>query len=177
MTQPPLTDLPLRHILSVAEVPPHGVDLRIEASEAERASLARNMGVIAVPAFSAALHIAPEGADGLRVTGRLDAAVVQSCGVTLEPFEAPVREEIDVHFVPAGTALPPEAEGDESYDPPDEIENGAIDLGALASEFLALGIDPYPRKPGVVFEPPAEDAAAISPFSALSRLKGPDDKD
>ncbi|MFG1432279.1 DUF177 domain-containing protein [Xanthobacter sp. V2C-8] len=177
MTQPPLTDLPLRHVLSVAEVPPHGVDVRIETSEAERASLARRMGVIAVPAFAATLHVAPEGADGLRVTGRLEAAVVQACGVTLEPFEAPVREEIEVHFVPAGTAVPPGAEEDESYDPPDEIENGAIDLGALASEFLALGIDPYPRKPGVVFEAPAEDAAAISPFSALSRLKGPNDRD
>ena len=38
-------------------------------------------------------------------------------------------------------------------DPPEPIVNGAIDLGALAAEFLMLGLDPYPRKPGAVFEP------------------------
>ena len=37
------------------------------------------------------------------------------------------------------------------YEPPDEIVNGQIDLGALTAEFLALGLDPYPRKPGVDF--------------------------
>ena len=35
--------------------------------------------------------------------------------------------------------------------------NGRIDLGQLAAEFLALGLDPYPRKPGVEFAPVVED--------------------
>ena len=36
-----------------------------------------------------------------------------------------------------------------------------VDLGAVATEFLLLGIDPYPRKPGAVFEaPPAGDPAS-----------------
>ena len=38
------------------------------------------------------------------------------------------------------------------YEPPDEIVNGQIDLGALTAEFLVLGLDPYPRKPGVDFQ-------------------------
>ncbi|WP_454916666.1 YceD family protein [Xanthobacter sediminis] len=167
-----MTDLPFSHPLSVADVPPRGLDLRLEPSEAERAGLARDLGVIAVTGFVAKLHVAPEGKDGLHVTGSVDAAVVQACGVTLEPFEAPVKEAVDVHFVPAGTAPPPEAAEDEAYEPPDEIVNGGIDVAALATEFLALGIDPYPRKPGAVFEPPAENPAAVSPFSALARLKG-----
>ncbi|MFG1295967.1 YceD family protein [Xanthobacter variabilis] len=175
MTEPPMTDLPFRRPLSVADVPPQGLDLRLEPNDRERAALARHLGVIAVPAFVAQLHIAPEGAEGLHVTGSLNASVVQDCGVTLEPFEAPVKEILDVHFVPAGTARPPETEEDESYDPPDEIDNGSIDLGALVAEFLALGVDPYPRKPGAVFEAPAEDPAAASPFSALARLKGKDE--
>lgn len=174
MTQQLPTDLPYHRALSVAEVPSNGLDLRLEPTDVERAALAHHLGVMAVPTFTAQLHVALEGSDGLHVTGTLNASVVQTCGVTLEPFEAPVKEIFDVHFVPAGTALPPEAEEDESYDPPDEIENGTIDIGALAGEFLALGIDPYPRKPGAVFEAPAEDAAAASPFSALSRLKGRD---
>ena len=39
------------------------------------------------------------------------------------------------------------------YEPPDEIVNGQIDLGAITAEFLVLGLDPYPRKPGVDFSP------------------------
>ena len=51
-----------------------------------------------------------------------------------------------------------------------ELCNGRIDLGALTAEFLALGLDPYPRKPGVAFEPHEE--AAEKPLAALHRLKG-----
>ena len=39
-------------------------------------------------------------------------------------------------------------------DPPEPIVNGVIDLGRLATDALFLGIDPYPRKPDAVFEPP-----------------------
>lgn len=60
-------------------------------------------------------------------------------------------------------------------DPPDPITDGKIDLGTLASEFLTLGLDPYPRKPGVSFEPPGglgvDAAADESPFSILRKLK------
>ena len=52
-------------------------------------------------------------------------------------------------------------------DEPDPIIDGKIDLGALAAEFFALGLDPYPRKPGVSFESPEEAEATVSPFSAL----------
>ena len=52
--------------------------------------------------------------------------------------------------------------------------DGIVDLGALATEFLILGLDPYPRKPGAVFEPPRERAADEGPFAALAGWsKGP----
>ena len=71
---------------------------------------------------------------------------------------------------------PDRCDQDASYagrlEPPDEIVNGQIDLGALTAEFLALGLDPYPRKPGVDFNyrDPADEKD--SPFAALSKLKG-----
>ena len=37
-----------------------------------------------------------------------------------------------------------------AIDPPDEIVNGRIDLGRVTAEFLALGLDPFPRKPDAV---------------------------
>ena len=40
----------------------------------------------------------------------------------------------------------------------------------LTGEFLALGIDPYPRKPGIVFEAivAGDD---VKPFDALRKLR------
>ena len=53
-------------------------------------------------------------------------------------------------------------------DEPDPIIEGKIDVGALAAEFFALGLDPYPRKPGVEFVALAESPPADSPFAALA---------
>jgi hypothetical protein len=41
----------------------------------------------------------------------------------------------------------------------------------LATEFLILGIDPYPRKPGAQFATPKIEDAGEHPFAALESLK------
>lgn len=166
-----MSDLPYSHVVSVAELPPHGLDLKLVPDAAASDALARHAGVLGAEYIAATLHLAPEGKEGVHLTGRLRATVRQTCGVTLEPFDAPLDEEIDIHFAPAGSYVRSEEDEENEVDPPDEIVDGRIDVGALVGEFLALGVDPYPRKPGAVFEPPAEDPAALSPFSALSRLK------
>jgi hypothetical protein len=51
------------------------------------------------------------------------------------------------------------------------LSDGTADVGAIAAEFLLLGIDPYPRKPGAEFKSPAEQGAVVSPFAALARLR------
>jgi hypothetical protein len=48
---------------------------------------------------------------------------------------------------------------------------GSIDLGAVATEFLLLGLNPYPRKPGVEFQPPPDASSDEGPFAALAALK------
>ena len=53
----------------------------------------------------------------------------------------------------------------------DPVVDGKIDLGALAAEYFALGLDLYPRKPGVAFTPPEPQEGADSPFAALDELK------
>ena len=61
---------------------------------------------------------------------------------------------------------------EEIPDPPEPIVNGIIDLGRLATDALFLGIDPYPRKPDAVFEPPVEaDDPEDHPFAALKALQ------
>jgi hypothetical protein len=56
-------------------------------------------------------------------------------------------------------------------EPPEPLVNGAVDLGAIATEFLILGIDLYPRKDGARFSPPEVDDGGARPFAALEALK------
>ena len=59
----------------------------------------------------------------------------------------------------------------EDNDPPDLIIDGHIDLGAVTVEFLALGLDPFPRKPDAKFSyiDPADQKE--NPFAKLITLK------
>ena len=82
---------------------------------------------------------------------------MQNCVVTLEPIESEIDEAVDLVFLPEA-ATAPDAGGRcsavEADDPPETLQDGMVDLGAVATEFLLLGIDPYPRKPGAVFDAP-----------------------
>jgi len=95
--------------------------------------------------------------------------VGQTCVVTLDPIESAVHEDINLLFLPG--APEPHAEGETDEDAPEPLVDGRIDLGAIAIEFLMLGIDPYPRKPGVAFEPPKSDSDGAHPFAALAALR------
>ena len=170
--------------LSATDVPARGLDVTLTADERLRARLAAANGLPAIGAAEARLHVARRGREGLHVTGEIRARVTLVCVVSLEPFESDIVEPVDVEFEPARPsreapaprrsrreAPPPEPEdevGMEDLDAPDPIIDGKIDLGALAQEFLTLGIDPYPRKPGVAFEEPAEPPAKESPFARLA---------
>ena len=56
-------------------------------------------------------------------------------------------------------------------EPPEPLVGGKLDLGAIATEFLLLGIDPYPRKAGAELGPIRADDGSAQPFAALEALK------
>jgi uncharacterized metal-binding protein YceD (DUF177 family) len=161
------------HPLVVADIPDEGEDLTLVPDEETRVALARFSNVLAVPRLSAQLHLQPDGAGGAVVTGELDGTVRQNCVVSLEPFDNRVHEEIALRFAPEEAAKADPDIDIEEADPSDAIRNGVIDLGAMVSEFLVLGIDPYPRKPGAVFTRPesAGGGEGNKPFAALARLR------
>jgi uncharacterized metal-binding protein YceD (DUF177 family) len=118
----------------------------------------------------------------VHVVGHVSATVEQICVVTLEPVVNAIDEAVDLIFVPAETAARAErarrVDGDAAEasiladDPPEVLRDGVVDLGEIATEFLLLGIDPYPRKPGAVFQATASgDADTTHPFAALAALK------
>jgi hypothetical protein len=95
--------------------------------------------------------------------------------VTLEPLSNDIEEEIDLLYMPAAEAAAatddePEAEAEPKSDEPEPLVGGTVDLGALATEFLLLGLDPYPRKPGAVFDAPRDNRPEAGPFAGLAGL-------
>ena len=153
------------------EVPETGHHVTLEADAATRASLAKVAGVDAVEHLAAMFDITREG-PGLHVVGAVNGTVRQTCVVTLDPVVNAIDEAVDLVFRPEqGAATPADRKHSDTDNQPEALVDGAVDLGAVATEFLVLGVDPYPRKPGVSFAPTAAGEAAARPFAALEALK------
>ena len=172
---------PFSRIVRVDALPRDGQTFEIEASDSEREALALSYKLPAIQALVATLRVHPTSGGGAEVTGHVHGELTQTCVVSLDPFPGTVDEEVDVRFAPIDEKSPARRPPDEPLtvsmdeeDDPDPLINGRIDLGALTAEFFALGLDPYPRKPGVTFEPPAEENN-VSPFAVL-RDKASDDQ-
>ncbi len=166
--------------VAVEDIPDTGLHIEIDAPAATRAQMVELVAKLAavrdLPRLSAVFDLARRGA-GVHVAGHVSARVGQTCVVTLEPIESDVEEAVDLLFAPlpaGGTQPEPEIEGKAAKrdeEPPEPLLDGKVDLGALATEFLILGIDPYPRKAGAEFVPPKADNDGAQPFAALEALK------
>ncbi len=158
----------------VDAIPDTGEHVDLEAPEPVRESVAKATGLRALPQLSAKFDLIRRGND-VHVSGEVSARVGQTCVVTLDSIENEISEPIDLLFAPDAAAKKNAASGRairaSADDGPEPLIGGVIDLGALAVEFLLLGIDPYPRKPGVKFTPPKSEDAESHPFAALEVLK------
>jgi hypothetical protein len=162
--------------ISVEEVPEAGLHVDLEADEATRAAIANAAGLRDLPRLAASLDLSRQGRGGLRVDGEMSATVGQTCVVSLEPIESEISEPIDLVFTPSAGATLADESGEATMrfgdvEPPEPLVGGEVDLGALVTEFLMLGIDPYPRKEDVEFDAPRQDDASAHPFAALAALK------
>lgn len=169
-------DALLSRPVAVADIPASGLEVTVEASEAERAELARRFGTGPIDRLVGSFNLTGTS-ERVHVTGTVEAGVTQTCVVTLEPFANTVSEAVDVVFMSAPALerwraafeVPEEGETP-AEDEPDEIVGGAVDLGTVTAEFFALGLDPYPRKPGAQFDYTSGDDEKASPFAVLKNL-------
>ena len=167
------TEKPWRVPVVQTDVPESGLHIDLTADENVRAKIAKHADLAALPRLEASFDVTRHGRNGLRVVGRVSATVGQTCGVTLEPMQNEIGELVNVLFVPT-SAQPRHGRREVEVlldDTPEPLVDGMIDLGALTTEFLILGIDPYPRKPGIVFEAPIAADSSAQPFAALAALK------
>jgi uncharacterized metal-binding protein YceD (DUF177 family) len=163
----------------VAQIPDAGLHRDIEADRAVRDAMAEVAGLREILSASASLDVTPKSGGRVHVAGHVRARIGQTCVVTLEPIENDIDEPIDLIFAPPeqipqlADLVDEAADSDvEIPDPPEPIVDGVIDLGRLATDALFLGIDPYPRRPDAVFEPPVVAADPEDhPFAALKALQ------
>lgn len=162
----------------------------IEPDAPSRQMIADAYEVNKITALKGAFTLKPYRKAGVRAKGTIALTLNQTCVVTLEDFDSTLEIEVDRTFEPHSTrarkARDINEDGEieidlESLDPPDVIQDGILDLGAMICEELALVLDPFPRKPGAEFEsgdPEETDLATEpeekpSPFAALEALKDP----
>jgi uncharacterized metal-binding protein YceD (DUF177 family) len=165
--------------VTVAQIPDTGLHRDIEADRVVRDAMAEVAGLREILSASASLDVTPKSGGRVHVAGHVRARIGQTCVVTLEPIENDIDEPIDLIFAPPeqipqlADLVDEAADSDvEIPDPPEPIVNGVIDLGRLATDALFLGIDPYPRRPDAVFEPPVVAADPEDhPFAALKALQ------
>jgi len=149
-----------------------GLTRLIEPDAAARARIARSLDLAALDLLSVEMTVAP-ASTGWRLTGRIRAEAVQTCGITLEPLPVSIDDRFSITLAETVDEESEEIVIPVDDESPDLVEDGRIDLGQYAVEQLALRLDPFPRKPGAEFVQPPEPAE-ISPFAVLRRLKTED---
>ena len=149
--------------------------LKLEANAAERAALAKRIGIESIERFEAEVTLV-RGGTTIDVTGRIAAAITQMCAISSEPFATTVDEPLALRFVPETAPSAAEIELEIDSEASDEIAyvGTQFDLGEELAQSLALAIDPYatgPNADGVREETGLSDRASGGPFAALASLK------
>jgi hypothetical protein len=157
-----------------------GAEVHVQPDAAERGRVAAWLGVPEVPRLEATIRL-ERLSDGLYgYEAAYTAEVVQACVVTLEPVHSVHSETVSRRYRVAPrtsgrrASREPDvevaAEGDDET--PEVLSGTLIDLAAPLLEELSLGLDPYPRAPGVTFDPPKDEPdPKETPFAVLAKLK------
>jgi uncharacterized metal-binding protein YceD (DUF177 family) len=165
----------LSHRLIVDSLPRTGQHVVLRVSEDDLLKISQELDIPSVSKIEANFLAVPSKSGITRITGDVKARVEQVCVVSLEAFPTEIHERVDLKFMDADKLeRPTKAEVERSLeeeDPPEPIYNGVIDLGALAVEFIAIALDPFPRKPGVELPVSLDPEKTTSPFAVLAALK------
>ncbi len=166
--------------------------LVISADDEQRKNLAKRLDILSVDRAKADLKLVRiRGNMVVHITGEIEADVTQECVVTGDPVQGTILEQFEAWYADPESAISftkarkekemKKGAGempivDESEDPEPIIE-GRIDVGDLATQYLSLGLNPYPHAPGVEeFHAQAGDVKAIetgveNPFAGLKEWK------
>jgi hypothetical protein len=165
--------MPLQWSVDTRAVAHAPAEFCYEANASELEALKRYAEVEDLTSFTAYARAVPLGQGKFRVSGKLQARLVQPSVVDLKAVRSYLEESFSVDYWPEDTI---QDEGEEAVafdtDAPEPLVEGRIPVGALLCEIFVLSIDPYPRNEGDELQwalpTPGPDA---SPFADLARLK------
>lgn len=171
-----------RSQIRLSELPTgHPTPFEYTPNAAERADLARDLGILKVSKLRLTGTLTPFGTRDWQLRAMLGATVQQACIVTLEPVTTRIDDPVERTYL---AALPePQIEpGSEIEMPEDDTIEAlpeTLDLAAIAAEALALALPQYPRAPGArlseaIFTEPGKTPMTeedTKPFAALKSLK------
>ncbi len=170
-------------MVNVRTLPKKGQMVLHSATLEECAKIAEQFELVSVESFKGECLVAPWKRDGVKLIGVVKATFTQPCSITMEPLEVKLEEPVEMLFVPDGSKLSHPRTNDEGeiiFDPegddlPETFIGDSIDIASVWLEFMALGIDPFARKEGAVFQAEedgdGDDVSPDSPFTALVGLK------
>ncbi len=158
----------LSHILEIRTLSEKPSCIKWQATAAECKELAQRLKVQQVRHFC--VQITAKNADLITIKGHITAEVIQACVVTGAPVGQMIDDTFEEFFCEKSKH---KNEIDIDMDTPDvtPVEGGKIDLGELATQYLILGLDPYPRQKEATFSDKVEDDSRPNPFSVLKKLK------
>lgn len=181
--------------ISTTDLSREGRHFNFTASDEECRAIAEFLGIYGLQSLSAKLKVKRWRKQGVMVEGDVSAQAVQECVVTLAPVVEDIAEHMSLRFDLQGARRrSSQTETDQEIffdpdaaDPPELFEGPLLDLGPYLVEFVAVGLDPYPKAPGAELtqsEFPAQDKTAAgrmsgqkdNPFHVLRHLKKDDAK-
>ena len=162
----------LSTVIDVDSLPFSGPQIcKIDCDESECAALAARFGFAAVARLSARLKVKRAGPGHWNVTGKLQAEVTQLCGVTGEPVPESVDFTIEERYCRASEE---ETDIDVSLDGFEPLVDGAIDLGEVVAQTLAISVNPWPRSVDAPHSFAVGESEKEHPFAGLAALKSSD---
>jgi uncharacterized metal-binding protein YceD (DUF177 family) len=166
-------DLPLQRVYNLSHLSEAGHTAECDATPEECARIAAWAQIEAVGRFRARIDLKRLGPARFSFRATLEAEIVQACVVTLEPVEARLALDVARTLQLVRTLRPvDDFTLDGGDDAEEEIDNPRFNLAGPLLEEFSLAIDPYPHRPGVAFEAPADaQAGPENPFARLKVLK------
>lgn len=159
-------------ILKSEDIAALPVRREICATEDECFALAQRFHLEALLSLDAILEISPWIRLGARVSGDLQAQVVQRCVISLESMRQAVSHAfVSCYSHPSTFGEFYLEQRSVDWEAPEIMDKDGIDLGELIAQQLCLALDPYPRLPDSHLPDFASgNEAEGGPFSALATL-------
>ncbi|MBD20894.1 MAG: hypothetical protein CMM83_03465 [Rhodospirillales bacterium] len=146
----------------------------LNPESSEKIALAKRFGFEEIKIFTINVFVkAIKSKHAVRVSGKINAKIVQNCVVSMVPIESIIDETFEVDFYDISHVVTETFLDDGLFE---VYENDIIDLGELGAQELALAANPYPRAEGLADEVIGpylitKEDKKNKPFAALAGIK------